>query len=249
MDKPYKTTEFFDYLVFCDSLKNIDITDCHNLVISTINPHSYVIAKKDKVFKKALLTSDILLPDGIGVIYSIKYIYKKKIIKIAGYDLLIHLLEYLNTSNSKCFFIGATNDVLVSITNRIQNEYTNIRVGSYSPPFKTNFNKNDNEVMISSITDFKPDIIFVGMTAPKQERWVYLNKSKLNAKAICSIGAAFDFYAGAVNRPSRFWVDRGFEWFARFCNNPVKMWKRIFISIPIFVCDTIRQRSQQSKKL
>lgn len=240
MIRKYKTVDFFDYSVFCDSLKNIEITDHRNVVFSTINPHSYIIAKKDAIYKKALLTTDFLLPDGIGIVYAIKYLHKIQIIRITGYDLMVFLLERLNKTNGKCFFVGSTNMVLKSITNRIGNEYSNVKVGFYSPPFRSIFSNYDNAAIIDAINNFKPDILFIGMTAPKQEKWVYQNKENLNVDAICSVGAAFDFYAETVKRPSQFWRDMGFEWLSRFLKNPIRLWKRIFISMPLFILDILK---------
>jgi N-acetylglucosaminyldiphosphoundecaprenol N-acetyl-beta-D-mannosaminyltransferase len=89
--------------------------------------------------------------------------------------------------------------------------------------------------MISAINNFAPDILFVGMTAPKQEKWVYLNKSQINAKIICSIGAVFDFYSGNIKRPNQFWINLGLEWLIRFLKEPRRLFNRNFISTPLFL--------------
>ena len=80
--------------------------------------------------------------------------------------------------------------------------------------------------MIQKVNQFEPDVLFVGMTAPKQEKWSYENKEALNTKVICSIGAVFDFYAGTVERPSKVWIDLGLEWLGRLQKEPKRMWKR-----------------------
>ena len=242
----YHTINLFGYKIFVDSLNKINPKPNHRLVINTLNTHSYVVAKKDIKFKEALLASDVLIPDGIGMVKAIKYLNQKIINRITGYDLLIYSLNYLNKSNGKCFFMGSTNTVLISIKKRIIREYKNIEVGYYSPPFKSEFTNKDDKNIIDSINKFRPDILFIGMTAPKQEKWVYLNKNNLDAKAICSIGAVFDYYAGTVNRPSLFWREKGFEWLVRFFKNPLKLWQRNLISMPIFIFDIIRYKNRIS---
>ena len=89
--------------------------------------------------------------------------------------------------------------------------------------------------MIDAVNEFKPDVLFVGMTAPKQEVWTYLNKDRLNAGAICAIGAVFDFYAGTISRPSVFWQYLGLEWFGRLLREPKRMYKRYLICGPLFL--------------
>lgn len=89
--------------------------------------------------------------------------------------------------------------------------------------------------MINAVNDFKPDVLFIGMTAPKQEKWSYGNKEFLDSKVICSIGAVFDFYAGTVERPNKLWVNLGLEWFIRLIREPRRMWKRYLYYGPIFI--------------
>jgi N-acetylglucosaminyldiphosphoundecaprenol N-acetyl-beta-D-mannosaminyltransferase len=108
-------------------------------------------------------------------------------------------------------------------------------VGFYSPPYKSDFSDEENEQMISVVNNFVPDVLFVGMTAPKQEKWVNTHKELLNAKLICSIGAAFDFYAGTTQRPGTVWRNMGMEWLARLLKEPKRMSKRYLYYGPIFL--------------
>ncbi|MFD1615868.1 WecB/TagA/CpsF family glycosyltransferase [Gelatiniphilus marinus] len=226
-----------DYNIFEDNINTISIKG--KSIINTINPHSYVIAKQDRVFNEALLKSDVLLPDGIGIVYALKLLKSKKIKKIAGHDIFLYLLNKLNSEGGTCFFLGSTNTTLSRIEKKIKEEYPKITVGTYSPPFKAEFTKEDNSDMISKINAVNPDILFVGMTAPKQEKWSFQNKGFINASVICSIGAVFDFYAETVKRPSGFWVYLGLEWLVRLVKNPSRLWRRTFVSTPIFIKDVL----------
>jgi N-acetylglucosaminyldiphosphoundecaprenol N-acetyl-beta-D-mannosaminyltransferase len=207
----------------------------NKIIINTINPHSYCISKSDKIFKESLLNSNYLFPDGIGIVFASFFLFGKKINKISGSDLHFHFLDKANKESLRIFYMGATQEILYKIKYRLNKEYPNCIVNFYSPPYKTNFSIEDNNEMISAINNFAPDILFVGMTAPKQEKWVYLNNSQINAQIICSIGAVFDFYAGTIKRPNQFWINLGLEWLIRFLNEPRRLFKRNFISTPLFL--------------
>ncbi|WP_324024130.1 WecB/TagA/CpsF family glycosyltransferase [Maribacter sp. BPC-D8] len=212
----------------------------HNkVVINTINPHSYCVAEKDPSFKSALLASDFLLPDGIGIVWAGKMLKNKKFNKIAGYDIFVHLLAYLEKTKGTCFFLGASNETLSLIDAKAKIEYPNIRIGSYSPPFKSEFTVDDSLEMCNQVNEFGPDVLFVGMTAPKQEKWVADNKNDLDVQITCCIGAVFDFYAGTVKRPSQFWINIGLEWLPRFLKDPKRLASRNLVSTPKFIVEVL----------
>ena len=141
----------------------------------------------------------------------------------------------MNSAGSRCFYLGSSERTLRKITNRIKRQYPNIILGTYSPPYKPQFSDEDNEQMIAAVNSFKPDVLFVGMTAPKQETWAFEHKNNLDAKIICSIGAVFDFFAGTVRRPSKFWINLGLEWFIRLLKEPKRMSRRYLYYGPVFV--------------
>jgi N-acetylglucosaminyldiphosphoundecaprenol N-acetyl-beta-D-mannosaminyltransferase len=93
--------------------------------------------------------------------------------------------------------------------------------------------------MLAMVNEFKPEILFVGMTAPKQEKWVYLNKDNIDANTIVSIGAVFDFYSGNIKRSSDFWISIGLEWLPRFLKEPKRLAKRNLVSTPKFLLEII----------
>jgi N-acetylglucosaminyldiphosphoundecaprenol N-acetyl-beta-D-mannosaminyltransferase len=221
------------YSLYTGDLKSLD--SYGQTVINTINQYSFCIAERDPEFKKTLVQSDILLPDGIGIVMASNIINRKKIRKISGADAHESLLQKTNEKGGKCFYLGASDATLKKIEQRCNQDYPNITVGTYSPPFKKEFSKEDNEKMVKLINTFRPDVLFVGMTAPKQEMWVQGHKDILQTNIICSIGAVFDFYAHIVNRPSKIWRDLGLEWLGRLIKEPRRMWKRYLYFGPIFI--------------
>ena len=134
--------------------------------------------------------------------------------------------------------MGASPETLERIEARLKYEHPNIRVSSYSPPYKPQFTKEETIAMIEAVNTFQPDYLFVGMTAPKQEKWIYEIKNDLNVKAICSIGAVFDFYAGNVDRAPDFMIMLGLEWAHRSFKS-IRLLKRNLISNPKFIFDVI----------
>lgn len=220
-------------------------------IVNTINPHSYCVAKKDMAFKEALQQSDFLLPDGVGIVLAAKVLKKEKIQKIAGYDVFFHLMQQLNKKGGNCFFLGAAPQTLKLIKERTAKDFPNVKVHIYSPPYKVEFTLEESKQMWEEVNSVQPDVLFVGMTAPKQEKWVHQYKEQLNANIICSIGAVFDFYAGTVKRPSQFWIKLGLEFLPRFLKEPRRLAERNLVSTPKFVFEVIKEKfkNQQDKKL
>lgn len=244
MQEKSKILNVLNYPVYTLQLKRLDNTK--KLLINTINQYSYCIAEKDPEFKNALLQSDILLPDGIGIVAAAKIINKKKINKIAGADLHDFLLKKLNKESGSCFYMGSSEETLAKIEERLKKEYPNIKVGSYSPPFKPEFTAEDNTTILEAVNSFTPDVLFVGMTAPKQEKWSYQFKGELNTRKICSIGAVFDFYAGTTTRPSAIWINLGLEWLGRLFKEPKRMWKRYIYYGFIFARHLLKHKFKKS---
>ena len=231
--KTMNLKNLIDNHVFSSDLNEIDMEN--RCIINTINPHSYCVARSDPFFQKTLLHSDVLLPDGYGIVLAAKILRGKTIRKIAGADIHDHLLKYANSNNKKVFYLGASENTLALIDKRLKKEYPNILASSYSPPYKPEFSSEDSKAMINAVNAFDPDFLFVGMTAPKQEKWVAANKIDLSATVIVSIGAVFDFYAGTVKRSSPFWIKIGLEWLPRFLKEPRRLWRRNVISTPLFL--------------
>ena len=235
---------FIDYPIFTKSLSELPFKS--SLLVNTINQYSFCMANEDMGFKKSLQMSDVLLPDGISVVAA-EYLMTGKIIKkISGADIHQHLLQDLESKSGSCFYLGSSNATLNQIKAKMSIEYPNIKVGSYSPPYKKVFTASENQAMIQEINNFQPDVLFIGMTAPKQEKWAYENKDKIEAKIICTVGAVFDFYAGTVKRPSTFMIDLGLEWLGRLIKEPKRLWRRYLVYGPIFVWIIAKERVKKT---
>jgi N-acetylglucosaminyldiphosphoundecaprenol N-acetyl-beta-D-mannosaminyltransferase len=238
--KSKSTTGLLGYHVFTG--EEDFFSDGFHGVISTINPHSYIVARKDAAFRKVLLDSDVLLPDGIGIVLAGRVLSGTRIKRITGSDIHRILLNYLDNKNGSCFYIGSSVNTLNKLKERLLKEHPGISAGFFSPPFKPVFTDEEELAMIKIINDFNPEVLFVGMTAPRQEKWVHKNRESLNAKIICPVGAVFDFYAGTVKRPGKLWLNTGLEWLPRLLREPGRLWKRTLVSTPLFVWYVILEK-------
>ena len=214
-----ETINVLGYEVFSSTLDVLD-PEIDKVLINTISPNSYGLALKDKKFEKALKNTDLLVLDGIGIALGSLLINGTNIKKISGEDCFDYLIDLANKNKWKVFFLGSTNETLKKITDRANKEFPFVTIASYSPPFKKEFSNDDNASMIEAINNYKPDILFVGMTAPKQEKWAYEHRDLVNARVISTIGNVFDWYAGNSKRPARIWINLRLEWLARIFMRP-----------------------------
>lgn len=205
--------------------------------MACVNPHSIVKASNDRIFRKALKDADILLPDGSGILLAARLLNLPLPEKVAGSDFFRECNKKADSlGDVRYYFLGSSEKVLSLIEERLNREYPNITVcGTYSPRFKPQFSAEENAEMVKAVNDARPDILWVGMTAPKQEKWIHTNIEKLNVPFSGAIGAVFDFYAGTKKRSSKFWINIGLEWLPRFLKEPRRLWERNLKSTPIFL--------------
>lgn len=232
-----------------DEVVKIISEDVKGRMLFCANPNSLVVARQDNDFLASMQEADWMLPDGMGVVLVMKIFGQKNIRRITGYDMMTEILhKFNNRGKGSVFFLGSTDEVLSKIYQRIQNEFPVLKVGTYSPPFKQMFTTDENLRLIKIINQFNPGILFVGMTAPKQEKWVYQNRNKLNVPILAAVGAAFDFYAGTKKRAPTRIQSLGLEWLWRLVREPKRLWHRTIVSAPIFIFYVLKQLISKSIK-
>lgn len=214
------------------------------LLINTINAHSYNTALKDPAFAEALKNGDALIPDGASILMACRSLKAKSqpIERIAGWDLFTMEMERLNQKGGKCFFMGSSEKVLNLIREKAKTVYPHIQIETYSPPYKPIFSEEDNRRIIEAINQANPDLLWIGMTAPKQEKWAYSHWNELHIHCHCgTIGAVFDFFAGTIKRAPQSWQDHCLEWLYRLIKEPRRMWKRYIIGNTLFISNVIKE--------
>lgn len=201
------------------------------------NPHSLETARSDRLFDAALRQADLVVPDGVGIVIASRILGGTIRQRVTGSDIFQGVSAALNEAQGlKVFFLGSTKENLAAISERMHTDFPNVTVaGVYSPPFADEFSSADNEHMVAAVNRARPDVLWVGMTAPKQEKWIYQHRERLEVNFTAAIGAVFDFYTGQVKRSHPIFLKLGLEWFPRLLQEPRRLWRRNFVSNPCFL--------------
>ena len=224
------------------------------LLINTINAHSYNTARKDSLFAEALTNGDVLIPDGVSIVKACKWIKAKSQPKerIAGWDLFSFEMEKLERESEELrtkseeskivMFMGSSQKVLDLIVKRAAVDYPHLKVVTYSPPYKPEFSDEDNKAIIDAINAANPDLLWIGMTAPKQEKWTFSHWNELNIHChVGTVGAVFDLFARTVERAPIWWQEHGLEWLYRLIKEPKRMWRRYIIGNTLFLWNMVKE--------
>ena len=149
----------------------------------------------------------------------------------------------LRSSLKKVMFMGSSQKVLDLIVKRAAEVYPHLKVVTYSPPYKPEFSDEDNKAIIDAINAANPDLLWIGMTAPKQEKWTYSHWKELDIHChVGTIGAVFDFFAGTVERAPMWWQEHGLEWLYRLMKEPKRMWRRYIIGNALFLWNMLKEK-------
>ena len=199
-------------------------------------------SKRNAEFFFTLKNASFLLPDGMPMIWASKLIGKKLKAKISGSDLFPSLCKMAAENNYRVFFLGAKPGVAQKANEIIKRQYPQLNVaGVYSPPFGYERVEEENLKIVKMIIEKKPDILFVGLGAPKQEKWIWRYKDEINVPVSIAVGASFDFVAGNVRRAPKWMQQIGLEWFFRLCQEPRRLWKRYFVGNIIFIWMVLKE--------
>ena len=149
----------------------------------------------------------------------------------------------LRSPQRTVMFMGSSQKVLDLIVKRAAEVYPHLKIVTYSPPYKPEFSDEDNKAIIDAINAVNPDLLWIGMTAPKQEKWTYSHWNELNIHChVGTIGAVFDFFAGTVERAPIWWQRHGLEWLYRLLKEPKRMWRRYIIGNTLFLWNMLKEK-------
>lgn len=223
-------------------------TDPTGRSLACINPHSYVVARSNPSFAQALRDADWLIPDGVGIVMASRLLGGSIAERVTGSDIFEGVHQRLAESGGgSVFFLGASEETLRMICDRMAVDHPSVRIaGTYSPPFKQTFSARDVDEMVAAVNAAVPDVLWVGLTSPKQDLWIQQTLPRLSVRFAAGVGAVFDFYAGRVKRSPSIFRRMGLEWLPRLIQEPRRLWRRMFVSAPIFLwdvaCSAVRQR-------
>ena len=198
------------------------------------NVHMVVEAYRDKSFQKLVNEADLLLPDGKPLSVFLKLSEGINQDRVCGMDILPDLLRQAEESGASIYFYGSTEELLRAIVQKAQTEFPKIKIaGYYSPPFR-DLTREEDETITEKIRQTHPDLVFVSLGCPKQEKWMAAHKTKLNA-CLLGLGQAFKVYAGVEKRLPLWMRNLSLEWVFRLYLEPRRLWKRYLYTNSIFL--------------
>lgn len=206
--------------------------------IYTPNTEIVMEAKKDETLKNILNDGDIVIPDGIGLIYAAKIKKKNLPERVTGCDISFEILDLAQREGYSIFLLGGKEGVAKEAGENLKKDYPNIKLsgvqnGYFKGAHMGYSNHDEEEKIIKTINNSGAEILFVGLGAPKQEIWINENKEKLNCKLVIGNGGTVDILAGRIERAPEFFQKLGLEWLYRLIKDPKRIKRQMVI--PLFI--------------
>lgn len=226
--------------------KSIDSNVKKRVCVTPVN--CIVWATQNSTLKEIYNSADLTLCDGVPIIWASKLLGSKIRERVTGLDLLPAYIAECYKRNYSMFFLGAQEGVAERLKEKCESLYSGIKIsGIYTPPFAKKFTEEENAKMIDLVNDAHPDILWVSLSAPKQDYWINEHFDKLNAKIIIGVGGAFEITAGLIKRAPVILQKSGLEWFYRFYKEPTRLFKRYFVEAPLFLPVVLKQWVKKKK--
>jgi N-acetylglucosaminyldiphosphoundecaprenol N-acetyl-beta-D-mannosaminyltransferase len=196
--------------------------------------HGVMEAQNDPAFRKILNTAFLCTPDGMPMVWMGKLNGHSEMSRVYGPDLMLDVCKWSETSGAKHFFFGGAEGVAQLLAGKLNTRFPKMEiVGTFTPPFRP-LNSDEEKEFAEKIRAARPDILWVGLSTPKQEKFMAEFLPKLDATLMIGVGAAFDFHSGRVRQAPRWMQRSGLEWFYRLCQEPRRLAKRYFKNNPLF---------------
>ena len=197
--------------------------------------HGVMEAQDDEAFKAILNGAFLCTPDGMPMVWAGKHAGHSEMSRVYGPDLMLEVCAWSETSGAKHFFYGGTDGVAELLAQKLKAKFPKLQVaGTFTPPFRA-LNETEVKSLQAQVAAVQPDIFWVGLSTPKQEKFMAEFLPKLDATLMVGVGAAFDFHSGRVQQAPRWMQRSGLEWFYRLCQEPRRLAKRYFRNNPLFV--------------
>jgi N-acetylglucosaminyldiphosphoundecaprenol N-acetyl-beta-D-mannosaminyltransferase len=229
------TVETFDRWIAAGDRQLVCVSDMNALL------H----ARADEQLTAVYNTSGLTLADGMPLVWAGKRAGFDRMARVCGPDLLERVMAEAANRGWSQYFYGGADGVAEQLRDTFVARHPELRVaGVYSPPYRALSEAEDAAIM-DRINEAKPDIVWVGLGAPKQERWMAEHRDQLDAAILIGVGAAFDFHTGRLDRAPRWMQRAGLEWSYRLAKEPRRLWRRYVLGIPKFLVGILRQPPRQ----
>ncbi|MBN1343895.1 MAG: WecB/TagA/CpsF family glycosyltransferase [Phycisphaerae bacterium] len=200
-------------------------------LLGVVNAAKIVNMRRDPELRESVLSADLILADGMSVVWASRLLRQPLPERIAGIDLMLRLLERGNERRYRVFCLGARQEVLEKVAQRIRAELPNLALVGYHHGYYT---PEEEPAVASQIAAARPDLLFVAMTSPKKEQFLARWADEIDVPVCHGVGGSFDVYAGQVKRAPLLWQKLGIEWLYRVLQEPRRMWRRYLVTNLLF---------------
>jgi N-acetylglucosaminyldiphosphoundecaprenol N-acetyl-beta-D-mannosaminyltransferase len=212
--------------------------------------HTVVATQDDPELKAAVMGASMVVPDGQPVVWAMNALGNNLSSRVYGPDLMAKFCERSALTGARMFLYGGRNQgALVQLALNLRRNFDGLQiVGGYSPPFRP-LSEEEIDAVVAEINHAKPDVVWVGIGVPKQEKWMAALRDRIDAPVLVGVGAAFDFHAGLVPQAPSWMQSAGLEWLYRLGQEPRRLWKRYLTNNPRFVLGFARQYARHRRAL
>ncbi len=210
--------------------------------------HSVMVGQDDPLMKQALADSVITVPDGMPIVWAANMLGEDLPNRVYGPELMRRYCNRsLENGHRVWLYGGRDQGALVQLALNLRRKHPGIRiVGGYSPPYRS-LTHEEEEAIADQINEARPDVLWVGIGVPKQEKWMVRMRDRIDVPVMCAVGAAFDFHAGRVSQAPRWMQERGLEWTYRIAQEPRRLLPRYLYTNPRFMLGLARQYAHERR--
>jgi N-acetylglucosaminyldiphosphoundecaprenol N-acetyl-beta-D-mannosaminyltransferase len=201
---------------------------CHSIAFTGL--HGVSEAHKDPRFKMILNDADLVVPDGMPLVWLGRWHGHLIRRRVYGPELMETFCRETGP-RYRHFFYGSTPDVVESLARSLREKFHIVVAGTFCPPFR-DLTKEEDKLVVDRVNGAAPDVLWVGLSTPKQERWMYEHRSRLCVPVVLGVGAAFDLNSGRLRSAPAWMRENGLEWLFRLLVEPRRLWKRYLVMIP-----------------
>jgi N-acetylglucosaminyldiphosphoundecaprenol N-acetyl-beta-D-mannosaminyltransferase len=212
----------------------IDDREPKTRFVAVTGMHGIAEARESSQFRQILNAADLVVPDGMPLVWVARVKGYALRHRVCGSELMTDFCEQTG-NNYRHFFYGGAPGVAEELAQKLQREHGIIVAGTYTPPFHR-LSKDQEREIVSLLEAASPDVLWVGLSTPKQEKWIYEHRSSFRVPVMLGVGAAFDMNSGKLQRAPKWMRDSGLEWLFRLASEPRRLWRRYLITIPKTAC-------------
>jgi len=209
--------------------------------VAVANPHSVLLCRRDPDMGLAIRQAGLVLPDGVGITLAARMLGLPHRGRVTGPMFMLNACDWGRQFGHRHFFYGGRPGVADRLAGRLVQAFPGLQVaGTYCPPFR-DMSDREQEDTASRMNASRPDVVWVGLGAPKQEKWMLHNASRIDVPVMVGVGAAFDFHSGNVRWAPAMIRHLGLEWAFRLLAEPKRLWRRNLDNFP-FLMAVLKQR-------